>query len=411
VRGHATGTATTRTPARVLFVAVAFGTTSFIASVTVVPLVAQDLTRSVSFSGLPWAASVLGTGIGSALISRYMARRGRAPGLIAGFACGAVGAGVALVAMQIGSFVLFVPAVLVMGAGNAANHLSRYAAADIYPADRRASGLGMVVWAGTVGGVVGPAVLDPSGRWAMSLGLPRLGGPFILAVVGCACAVLAVAALYRLRPNALRPHETDDAAASGLRVLDMWRIPRAQIALVALAIAQTVMVMIMAMTPLHIRSTGHGLGAIGFVISSHVFGMYGLSPISGRLADRFGSVAMVLVGFGLLATAAITAASSPHTAAGSWLAVPLFLLGFGWSLTFVAASAMLTSGLSYADRARLQGATDAVVWTAAALAGLMSGLLVDAFGYGLLCVVGALLIVPPLVAVPGRRRVLLSQPS
>ena len=393
-----------------LFIAVALGTTSYIASVTVVPLVAQDLTDSVSATGLPWSAGVLGTGIGSALISRYMARRGRAPGLLVGFACGGLGAGAALVAMQIGSFALFVPAVLVMGVGNAANHLSRYAAADIYPPDRRASGIGMVVWAGTIGGVGGPAILDPSGRWAMSLGLERLGGPFVLAILGGAGAVIAIAVLYARLPHALRPHDTDDAFESSRRVVDMWRIPRAQTALLALSIAQVVMVMIMAMTPLHIRATGHGLSAIGLVISAHVFGMYGLSPVSGRLTDRFGQIPMILSGFAVLGVAAIGGAAAPHTA-GSWLALPLFLLGFGWSLTFVAASALLTEGLSFADRARLQGATDAVVWTSAAVAGLTSGVLVDGFGYGLLCVVGALLIVPPLVAVAGRRRTLAVQHS
>jgi MFS family permease len=155
---------------------------------------------------------------------------------------------------------------------------------------------------------------------------------------------------------------------------------------------------------------GHGLGAVGFVISLHVFGMYGLSPVSGRLADRFGPIPMILTGFGVLMAAAVIAAASPHDA-GPWLAVPLFLLGFGWSLSFVSASALLTEGLSFADRARLQGATDSVVWTAAAIAGLSSGVLVEVFSYGLLCVVGALLVVGPVLVIGSRRRTLAVQPT
>jgi MFS family permease len=399
---------TTRLASRVLFLAVALGTTSFVASITVTPLVGEDLTGSATLSGIPWSAGVLGTGLGSALISQYMARRGRGPGLVLGFLCGVLGAGIATVAIVVESFALFVPAVLVMGAGNAANHLSRYAGADIYPPERRATGLSMVVWAGTVGGVAGPALLDTSGRWARALELPRLSGPLLVAMVGCSVSVLAVFVLTKRVPAALRPHDHDAVTDGRMGVLDMWRVPSAKIALIALAVSQTVMVLIMAMTPLHLRDMGHGLGPVGFVISAHVFGMYGLSPISGRLADRFGPVPMILTGFGVLAVAALTASGAPHDA-GVLLAVPLFLLGFGWSIAFVAASALLTRRLSYADRARLQGATDAIVWTAAATAGLSSGLLVDAFGFATLCVVGALLIVVPVVTIAGRRRLLTAE--
>ena len=192
---------------------------------------------------------------------------------------------------------------------------------------------------------------------------------------------------------------------TGRRLTELWRAPRAKAALISLAVAQTVMVLIMAMTPLHLRDTGHGLGAVGLVISIHVFGMYGLSPISGRLTDKLGAIPVVLIGFATLMASAIIAAAMPHHA-GTLLTIPLFLLGFGWSLAFVAGSAMLTEGLSYGDRARLQGGTDAIVWTSAAVAGLGSGVLVGVFSYALLCVVGAILVVAPIALITSRRRTL-----
>jgi MFS family permease len=389
--------------------AVALGTTSFVAAVTVSTIVGEDLTGSASLSGLPWAAGVFGTGIGSFTLSQLMARRGRGPGLLLGFLSGAVGAILAIVAIRTRSFVLFVPAALVLGVGNSANHLSRYAPADLYPPDRRASGLSMVVWAGTIGGVAGPALLEPSGRVAMSAGFDRLAGPFLMAIVGCGLATLVVFGLIRRSPHALgAPEPVRTEPALGIR--QMWRVPHAQVALIALATAQTVMTLVMAMTPLHMRGHGHSLSAVGFVISVHIFGMYGLSPVSGRLADRFSPVRMVLVGFAVLASGALVAAIAPaHTGLG--LAVPLFLLGWGWSLSFVSGSALLTQGLAYSDRARLQGATDSVVWTAAATAGLGSGVLVAAFSYGSLCVVGVLLIVAPVLTIASRRRALAAQPA
>lgn len=393
-----------RRAARALFVSVAFGTTAFVASVTVSPLVGQDITGSAALAGFPWAAGVLGTGLGSAALSQLMARRGRGPGLLVGYTIGVAGCVLAVAGTVAGIFLLFVAAVGVMGVGNAANHLSRYAAADLYPPQQRASGLSMVVWAGAIGGVAGPALLGPSGDIAHSAGIPPLAGPFVVAAAGCVAAVGFLAVLLVRHRSALRPHD-EPVPPSDRPLFELWRIPTAQVALIALAVAQTVMVMIMAMTPVHIRSTGHGLSSVGWVISAHVFGMYGLSPVAGRLADRFGASAMILSGFATLAASAVMAAAAPHTA-GVWLTIPLFLLGWGWSLTFVAGSALLTRGLAFGDRARLQGATDAVVWTSAATAGLASGLLVEAFSYALLCVAGALLIVGPVFTVLARRRAL-----
>jgi MFS family permease len=170
------------------------------------------------------------------------------------------------------------------------------------------------------------------------------------------------------------------------------------------------MVLIMAMTPLHIRHTGHGLESVGIVISAHVFGMYGLSPISGRLSDRLGATKVIVGGFVVIAASAVGAAAAPPTA-GRWLLIPLFGLGFGWSLCFVSGSALLTTGLGYADRARLQGATDLVVWTAAGIAGLTSGLLVDSFGYAVLCLAGAVFVIAPIISLGRRARQLVVEPG
>ena len=388
----------------VLFSAVALGTTGFVATMTIAPLVGADLSHSASLSGVPWSSAVLGTGLGSAALSRIMSRRGRVAGLTAGYAIGIVGAAAAAFAVIAGMFWVFVLGVLLAGGANAANGLARYAAADVYPPQRRGAALSTIVWAGTVGGVAGPALLAPTGALAMNRDLPNLAGPTLLAVCGF---VAALAVLASLRRSAIADARPDDEprALSTQTVVAMWRSPSAQVALVALAVSQAVMVLIMAMTPLHIRMAGHGLGSVGLVMAAHVFGMYGFSPLTGRLADRTGAVPVVLLGFTVITIAALAAAGSPEHA-GTWLALPLFLLGLGWSCSFVAGSSLLAHGLSYSDRARLQGATDAVVWIAAAVAGLGSGLLVDSLGYAMLCIVGAAIIALPFVLVLGQRRAL-----
>jgi hypothetical protein len=64
-------------------------------------------------------------------------------------------------------------------------------------------------------------------------------------------------------------------------------------------------------------------------------------------------------------------------------------LGVGWNLGFVAGSSLLASEAPLGDRARLQGASDALVWATAAAASFVSGYVVLATSYAALAVAGA----------------------
>ena len=154
------------------------------------------------------------------------------------------------------------------------------------------------------------------------------------------------------------------------------------------------MVLIMTMTPLHMTAHGHDLGAVGLVLSAHTFGMYALSPISGRLTDRFGSAAVIYGGMAVLAASGVLAAIAPAED-DRLLLLALFLLGWGWNLGYVAGSALLTSGVSIVERTSVQGIADGLIWSTAALASLGSGVLVASAGYATLGVLGAILVAIP----------------
>jgi len=174
------------------------------------------------------------------------------------------------------------------------------------------------------------------------------------------------------------------------------------VAIVALVAGQFVMVLIMTMTPLHMADHGHDLAAVGIVISGHTFGMFGLSPISGRLTDRYGSVPVILAGLAIVAFSALLAAAAPPEG-GAALFLALFLLGYGWNLGYVAGSTLLTHGLSLAERTRVQGLTDSLIWSSAAVASLGSGLVLTYAGYAILGLMGAALVVVPMLLVVARR--------
>jgi MFS family permease len=174
------------------------------------------------------------------------------------------------------------------------------------------------------------------------------------------------------------------------------------VAIVALIAGQFVMVLIMTMTPLHMTDHGHDLAAVGIVISGHTFGMFGLSPLSGRLTDRFGSVPIILIGLTTTAASALLAAVAPPDG-GAVLFIALFLLGYGWNLGYVAGSTLLTTGLSLAERTRVQGLTDGLIWSSAAVASLGSGLVLAYASYAILGLMGAALVVVPVLLVIARR--------
>jgi MFS family permease len=376
-----------------LFASGALNRTGFIASITVATLVAEDLLDSASLSGLAPAMATIGLAVGTTPMAALMARRGRRVGIMAGLSLGALGAAVAAASTQWALFLPFVVGMGLYGIGNSGDRLARYAAADVTPAARQAGAIGLVVWAGTVGSVAGPALLQPIEAAAGGLGLEGLAGPYLLALVLQVVAVLLIFAGLRPEPLKYAPpihreHRDPWAARRWLAY------PKVRVAIVALLTGQTVMVLIMTMTPIHIRRAGEDLGIVGLVIAAHTLGMFAFSPITGWLGDRFGRMRVVLVGQGLLVVSAGMAAF----AAGDdrvLLVVSLYLLGLGWNLGFVAGSALVTEDVPVEARVGLQGLADTAVWTSGALASLASGVLLEFGSYTILSVIGAALVVWP----------------
>lgn len=390
-----------------LVAGVALGSTGHIAAVTVATIVATDITGgTTALSGAPAATVVLGAAAGASALSWLMVRRGRRIGLAAGYFISVGGAVVATVAVIAMSLPILLAGTVLIGFGNASNQLSRYVAADLSPPDRRASAIGLVVWGATIGAVAGPNLAAPAGRVALALGLPELAGPYLVPIVFVGAAALLSFALLRPDPydlaDASSRHDEGSDRSVAVSLASVLARPSVPVAMIALVAGQFVMVLIMTMTPLHMAAHGHDLTAVGVVISGHTFGMFGLSPISGRLTDRFGSVPVIMGGLAVVALASILAAVAPPDG-GAVLFLALFLLGYGWNLGYVAGSALLTHGLSLAERTRIQGLTDTLIWSSAAVASLGSGFVLASAGYAILGLMGAALVVVPMLLVAARR--------
>jgi len=350
---------------------------------------------------------VLGSAVGSTLLSRLMSVRGRRAGLTTGYTIGVAGALAATGAIVAGSLPLLLASMILIGFGNSANQLSRYTAADLYPPARRASAIGVVVWGATVGAVIGPNLVEWAGNLGQGIGLPALAGVYLLPVFFVGAAAVLTFTMLRPDPYELADRsEEQSVVAPGEAALErILRRPQVPVAIVALIAGQIVMVLVMTMTPLHMTDHGRTLGDVGLVISAHTLGMFALSPISGRLTDRFGSPPIVFCGLAVLCSASLLSALAPAEG-GPMLLLALFLLGYGWNLGFVAGSALLTHGLGLAERTRLQGLTDSLIWGSSAAASLGSGVVVAAAGFTALGILGAAVVVVPAWLLIARRTAL-----
>ncbi len=350
-------------------------------------LLAEQISGSATLAGLATTASVLGSALAAVPLSRLMAVRGRRPGLALGYLIGAAGASLAAVAAALDAYWLLLAGMCLFGSSTTANLQARYAATDVAAPDRRARALGTVVWATTIGAVAGPNLSDPAGRTAEMLGLPALAGPFVwssLAFLGGSLVVLAL-----LRPDPLLTARALHRAGGPPRkpslraaVAVIGAHPAAGLGLAAIAVSHTVMVAVMTMTPVYMHHGGAQLRLVGFVISVHVAGMFAFAPLVGWLSDRYGRIALILAGqgvlLGALTLAGIARADSP------WLTAGLFLLGLGWSAGLVAGSTLLTESVPETARPGVQGAADLVMGLGGALGGAVAGVVVGWAGYGVL---------------------------
>ena len=290
---------------RVLFAGVALGSTGWIAATTVGTLAARDLGGSPIWAGIPSAVAVLGTAAGATLLSTVSVRRGRRAALVLGSTVGAGGALVAMLGVGLSSILILILGTFVLGGANAAGQLARYVGGDLYPAERRASAVGGVIWGSTIGAVIGPNLLAPAGSVAAVVDLPPLAGTYLVTAAVLLLAGLLAFALLRPDPASLADDrgtiEGGDRGTVGPPLRELLGRSEVATALLALAAAQVVMTMVMTMTPLHLTEHGHGLGVVGLVLSAHTLGMFALAPISGRLTDRYGSMPIIVAGFSLLA--------------------------------------------------------------------------------------------------------------
>ncbi|MFC7943502.1 MFS transporter [Microbacterium oxydans] len=377
------------------------GGIAFGATVSLGALLAADISGNDALSGLATASVTLGAAACAIPLARLAARVGRRRALTLGNLFALVGIAVVILAASLRIFPMLLVGILMIGAGNAGNLQSRFAATDLAAAQHRGRDLSIVVWSTTIGGVAGPLLLGPGEIVGQAVGMPAQTGSYLFSFVAqCAALVLYVVAL---RPDPLLAAQRlakASASTDGAVAVDRPRVAR--YAIFAIAGSHVVMASVMAMTPVHLSHMAHGAGGmaatpadvsalVGITIALHVGGMYALSPVFGVLADRWGRLQVVLLGQVLLAGAL---AFAVFTGTEAWgVMVALILLGLGWSAATVAGAALLTESSAPELRTRRQGRSDSLMSLSAAAGSVLAGVVLANFQYAGLGVAAFVLVI------------------
>jgi MFS family permease len=373
-----------------LFISQSLFSAAMIAAFTLSPILAAELGGSDSAAGVPNTVTLLGRAAAAYPIGWLFDKVGRRMGLSIGFALALAGAVLTVWAVMNGSFVGFCAGAALMGMGRGGSDQARYVAAEVQTADRRAKVIGLMVFAGTVGAVGGPALVGPSSRLAEAWNFLGDTGPYWAAAGLYAIGLLTI--FFFLRPDprqvsrvieAENPIKEPDVPARPLS--QIFSQPTVLLAVAAMAIGQLVMALIMVITPLHMDHNNHSTASVSLVIMAHTLGMFGLSSVTGWLIDRYGRIPLIVAGAAILIISGILA---PLSVAVPNLAVALFLLGLGWNFCFIAGSSLMADALAARERARAQGASEVLVSLATGVGSLGTGAVFDQGGMTAVAAVG-----------------------
>jgi MFS family permease len=364
-----------------------------------------------SVAGLGQAMSVLGAAVAAVPLVAVATRWGRRWALTLGYTLAVLGGALVVVAATLGSLVLLLLGLGLFGVAQATNLQTRYAASELAPAATRARTMSIVVWVTTIGSVAGPNLTAAGARLGVGVGVPALAGPYLFSVAAFALAGTVLGLCFRPGTGAgigpARERSGSPASAPSTAPVHpvgatgalRWaaRHPVASFAVVLITVAHATMVMVMAMTPLHMHHDGMSLEVVGIVISAHIMGMYALSPVFGWLTDRYGALRVAIGGIGIFAAAiALGLVAAAGAGLGATMAA-LVLLGLGWSASLISSSAMLAGVDSGSVRVPLQGATDALMNYAGAGAAAVAGPVLALDGFRGVNLVALVLLAPAVV--------------
>ena len=352
-----------------------------------------------SLLGLGPAIYLAAAALSALPAGRSMDRFGRVPVIAVGFLLGSAGCALTAAGTHWGSAVAVITGFVLIGSSGAVTLLIRTAAGDMYPPERRARGISLVLFGSVFGAVFGPAVFGPlfSGKdvAASTLTVPWLAAAG-LSLVACAL-VLTVRPDTKVIAERISAGTQTEAPARAAPLSEIIRRPGVIPAMLAALASFAVMVSVMNLTGyVVVDHHHHAQGSVFPIIGAHVLGMYALVLVIGTLIDRIGRGTALVAG---LVVMAVSCAGFLWVASVPMTAVLLFGLGVGWNLSFVAATAQLADATSPAERGKVLGLNDLLAGLTGATLALIGGIALNVLGVAALAIGATLLAAAPALLV------------
>ena len=330
-------------------------------------LAGQMLAPNPCLATLPISLIVFGTMTTAPCLSRVMQARGRVTGFITGSLGGFAGALIGAYALSIGNFWVLLIGSYMTGMYMAAQGFYRFAAVDTASEDYRAKAISYVMAGGLLSALIGPQLTKFTNDL---MAVPFMGTYLVAAAIN-----LVGIALFPLldlpKPVATAVKE------AGRSTWEMLTTPRITVAVICAMVSYALMNLVMTSTPLAVVGCGFTEANAADIVSAHVIAMFAPSFFTGHLINRFGVERIIGIGIFTLGLAGVFALSGVELF--NFFGA-LILLGIGWNFGFIGATTMLAGAHTAAERGRIQGTNDGIVYACVTLASLSSGGLMNCAG-------------------------------
>jgi predicted MFS family arabinose efflux permease len=331
-------------------------------------LAGYALAPSPRLATVPAVTYVLGAAMSTLPASFFMKRRGRRAGFLVGSSLGMAGGAVGAIAIAVHSFTLLLAGTFLCGIYNAFGQYYRFAAADAAPPDWKSRAISLTLAGGIFGGFIGPAV----GRFTRDLVEPQFLASY------AALAAFALASFVIAAGLSFPEQSPEERHGTGRPLGVILRQPAVVVAVLAAAVGYGVMNLLMSVTPLAMDlCCGHPFADATFVLQWHVIGMFAPSFFTGGLIRRMGVLNVLLAGAALMFVC-VAIAMSGVTLMHFWWA--LTLLGVGWNFLYIGGTMLLTEAHRPAEKAKVQGINDCLVFAVMVSSSLTSGMVVTGSG-------------------------------
>jgi len=362
-----------------LLISVGFSSIGFIAAITVTALAAREVSDNPLFVGFPNALGVGGGVLGTQIYYFLSKKYSRYVSLSITFFVGGLGGLISLYSLIIDSFSLLLVGAFILGIGHSATLQTRYAASFISSNKFKATSLALAVWFSVFGSVFGPRLVSSYSNFFYNLYGSDLIVGYVIAMFGMSIAGLAITTLTS-KTSLLRQAQLKDINISN----NSTKYKDGNLLSLLLVLNHFVMVVVMSATPLHVKDIGETVQLVGVIISYHTLGMFLLSPILGKLVDKYGFRNFTFIGSGILL---ISCSLTFFNSSPVCLKIGLYLLGLGWNFNYVALSDAI-SKFTIKYQTPLNIKSDSLVFVGSFIAHSTLGISYLVIGYSGLSLVG-----------------------